>query len=163
VLNQFEPTPQECLNNFKKAQKSPSESYVQFASRLSASFDYYCQLRKVKDFQSLCELIVSDRIFETLDRELMTHIGVKQGETYFKPQQLGRECDIYLSSKGKCKSEPTNKVVAGETKRFMGNKSQKILNWRSDKNVSKVFVSEVKNTKCVMCKNNGNHPLYTCP
>ncbi|GFX23545.1 uncharacterized protein TNCV_3770191 [Trichonephila clavipes] len=42
ILRQFEPTPQECLSNFKKARKLPSENYVQFASRLSATFDYYC-------------------------------------------------------------------------------------------------------------------------
>ncbi|GBN32853.1 hypothetical protein AVEN_14025-1 [Araneus ventricosus] len=83
VLKEFEPTPQECLNNFKKAQRLPSETCVQFASRLCESFDYYCQLRKVTDFRSLCDLIVSDRSFETLDRELMTHIAVKQGEPFF--------------------------------------------------------------------------------
>ncbi|GFV92441.1 DUF1758 domain-containing protein [Trichonephila clavipes] len=48
ILREFEPTPQECLGNSKKARKLPSENYVQFASRLSATFDYYCQLRKVK-------------------------------------------------------------------------------------------------------------------
>ncbi|GFU05023.1 uncharacterized protein TNCV_1291081 [Trichonephila clavipes] len=42
ILREFEPTPQEYLSNFKKARKLPSENYVQFASRLSASFDYYC-------------------------------------------------------------------------------------------------------------------------
>ncbi|GFW91703.1 integrase catalytic domain-containing protein [Trichonephila clavipes] len=46
VLKEFQPTPYECLNQFKKAQKLPSESYVQFASRLSANFNYYCQLRE---------------------------------------------------------------------------------------------------------------------
>ena len=95
VLKEFKPTPQECLNNFRKAQKLPSETYVHFASRFTAEFAYYCQLRRVSDFKSLCELIVSDKIFETLDRDLMAHIGVKQGEAFFKPQQLGRECEIY--------------------------------------------------------------------
>ncbi|GFW26526.1 integrase catalytic domain-containing protein [Trichonephila clavipes] len=42
ILREFEPTPQECLGNFKKARKLPSENNVQFASRLSATFDYYC-------------------------------------------------------------------------------------------------------------------------
>ncbi|GBL77121.1 hypothetical protein AVEN_97349-1 [Araneus ventricosus] len=65
VLKEFEPTPQECLSNFKKAQRLPSETYVQFAFHLCASFDYYCQLRNVTDFRSLCDLVVSDRIFET--------------------------------------------------------------------------------------------------
>ncbi|GFW71975.1 uncharacterized protein TNCV_4788641 [Trichonephila clavipes] len=47
ILREFETTPQERLSNFKKARKLPSENYVPFASRLSATFDYYCQLRKV--------------------------------------------------------------------------------------------------------------------
>ncbi|GFU75521.1 integrase catalytic domain-containing protein [Trichonephila clavipes] len=99
ILREFEPTPQECLSNFKKVRKLPSKNYVQFASRLSATFDYYCQLRKVNEFRSLCDLIISDKIFETLDRDTMNHIATKQGETYFKPQQLGRECDVYLSAR----------------------------------------------------------------
>ncbi|GFX42146.1 DUF1758 domain-containing protein [Trichonephila clavipes] len=33
ILREFEPTPQECLSNFKKARKLPSENYIQFVSR----------------------------------------------------------------------------------------------------------------------------------
>ncbi|GFW61585.1 integrase catalytic domain-containing protein [Trichonephila clavipes] len=79
ILRQFEPTPQECLSNFKKARKLLSENYVQFSSRLSQTFDYYCvcQLRKVNEFRSLCDLIISDKIFETLDRDTINHIATK--------------------------------------------------------------------------------------
>lgn len=87
----------------------------------------------MNDFKSLCELTASDRIIETLDRELIIHIAVKQGETYFNPQQPGREFDTDESSKGKCKS--TSKIVIGETKRFMGNKLLKTLNWCFNKNI----------------------------
>ncbi|GIY81798.1 reverse transcriptase [Caerostris extrusa] len=44
VFKEFQTTPQECFNHFRKAVKSDSESYVQLASRLMAIFDY-CQLR----------------------------------------------------------------------------------------------------------------------
>ncbi|GBM09749.1 hypothetical protein AVEN_101796-1 [Araneus ventricosus] len=159
VLKEFEPTSQECLSNFKKAQRLPSETYVQFASRLCASFDYYCQLRKVTDFKSLCDLIVSDKIFETLERELMTHIAVKQGESFFKPQQLGRECDVYLSSRGRSTKE-LNRNAVSEAKRVVGNKWP-TSKWRADKNVSKIFVSETKNITCVLCKR-AYHSLSTC-
>ncbi|GFU91699.1 integrase catalytic domain-containing protein [Trichonephila clavipes] len=84
ILREFEPKPQECLSNFKKARKLPSENYVQFASRLSAAFDYYCQLRKVNEFRSLCDLIISDKIFETLDRDTMNHIATIQGRNIFQ-------------------------------------------------------------------------------
>ncbi|GFX42041.1 uncharacterized protein TNCV_353481 [Trichonephila clavipes] len=87
VLKEFSPTPQECYNRFQKAQKLSSESYVQFASRLCATFEYYCQLRNVNDFKSLCELIVSDKIMNTLDKELMSYMSLKQGKKYFKPQE----------------------------------------------------------------------------
>ncbi|GFS93594.1 integrase catalytic domain-containing protein [Trichonephila clavipes] len=111
ILREFEPTPQECLGNFKKARKLPSENYVQFASRLSATFDYYCQLRKVNEFRSLCDLIISDKIFETLDRDTMTHIATKQGETYFKPQQLGRILKECRSEKNCFCLRPHNSLI----------------------------------------------------
>ncbi|GFX27464.1 DUF1758 domain-containing protein [Trichonephila clavipes] len=99
VLKEFQPTPYECLNQFKKAQKLPSESYVQFASRLSANFNCYCQLREVNDFKSVCELVISDKIIETLDRELNTHISIKKGEMWFKPQDLAPRCENLLCEK----------------------------------------------------------------
>ncbi|GFT85060.1 integrase catalytic domain-containing protein [Trichonephila clavipes] len=131
VLKEFSPTPQECYNRFQKAQKISSESYVQFASRLCATFEYYCQLRSGNDFKSLCELIVSDKIMNTLDRELLSHMSRKQGEKYFKPQELGRECDIYLSSKGKIKNEIFSKPFCENAKRFSyNNKTNLMLKYR---------------------------------
>ncbi|GFU10490.1 integrase catalytic domain-containing protein [Trichonephila clavipes] len=152
VLKEFQPTPYECLNQFKKAQKLPSESYVQFTSRLSANFNYYCQLREVNDFKSVCELVISDKIIETLDRELNTHISIKQGEMWFKPQDLARECDIFISSKGKIR----------EQNLFPKFKRNETYNHRGAKNISSVNLSSVKNVKCFCCKSREFHPLYSC-
>ncbi|GFX90057.1 integrase catalytic domain-containing protein [Trichonephila clavipes] len=151
ILREFEPTPQECLSNFKKARKLPSENYVQFASRLSATFDYYCQLRKVNEFRSLCDLIISDKIFETLDRDTMNHIATKQGETYFKPQQLGRECDVYLSARGKVSNDLMSRNPGSGVKKDGRNRLQTVSTWRQERNSSNVFVAETK-PHCVLCK-----------
>ncbi|GFV78858.1 integrase catalytic domain-containing protein [Trichonephila clavipes] len=161
ILREFEPTPQECLSNFKKARKLPSENYVQFASRLSATFDYYCQLRKVNEFHSLCDLIVSDKIFETLDRDTMNHIAMKQGETYFKPQQLGRECDVYLSARGKVSNDLMSRNPGSGVKTDGRNRLQTVSTWRQERNSSSVFVAETK-PNCVLCKGNNFHPLSKC-
>lgn len=149
ILKQYQPTPRDCYLNFNKLQKLPSETYVQFASKLSAMYEYYLQIRGVSDFQSLCELIISDRIFNSLDRELMTHIAIKQGDEFYRPQELGRHLDLYLSSRGKTKPEVYNQ--------------QKGRYASFDKNAQNVFISEVKNVKCILCQTNGNHPLYLCP
>ncbi|GFY16364.1 integrase catalytic domain-containing protein [Trichonephila clavipes] len=143
------------------ARKLPSENYVQFASRLSATFDYYCQLRKVNEFRSLCDLIISYKIFETLARDTMNHIATKQGETYFKTQQLGRECDVYLSARGKVSNDLMSRNPGSGVKTDGRNRLQTVSTWRQERNSSSVFVAETK-PNCVLCKDNNFHPLSKC-
>ncbi|GFW96077.1 CCHC-type domain-containing protein [Trichonephila clavipes] len=67
---------------------------------------YYCKLRGANDFESVNQLIVADKMFEMLDSETATHIGVLQGEEWYKPRNLGKQCDIFYASKGKSYDEP---------------------------------------------------------
>ncbi|GBM74711.1 hypothetical protein AVEN_274847-1 [Araneus ventricosus] len=90
----------------------------------------------------------------------MTHIAVKQGESFFKPQKLGRECDVYLSSRGRSTKELFNRNAVSEAKRVVENKWP-TSNWRADRNISKIFVSETKNVNCVLCKR-VSHYLSAC-
>ncbi|GFT25104.1 integrase catalytic domain-containing protein [Trichonephila clavipes] len=99
VLREFQLTPRECSNSFKNAVKSSGETYIQFAARLTANFQYYCSLRKVNSFESLCDLLISDKLFETLNKETATHIGIREAEDWFRPINLAKECDIYISSR----------------------------------------------------------------
>ncbi|GFU23012.1 integrase catalytic domain-containing protein [Trichonephila clavipes] len=105
VLREFQVTPRECLNSFKNAVKSSGETYIQFAARLTANFQYYCSLRKVNSFESLCDLIISDKLFETLNKETVTHISIREAEDWFRPIDLAKECDIYISSKNGSRKE----------------------------------------------------------
>ncbi|GFW46834.1 transposon Tf2-6 polyprotein [Trichonephila clavipes] len=91
VLREFQLTPRECLNSFKNAVKSSGETYIQFAARSTANFQYYCSLRKVNSFESLCDLIISDKLFETLNKETATHIGIREAEDWFRPIDLAKE------------------------------------------------------------------------
>ncbi|GFW91975.1 transposon Tf2-6 polyprotein [Trichonephila clavipes] len=105
VLREFQLTPRECLNSFKNAVKSSGETYIQFAARLTANFQDYCSLRKVNSFESLCDLIISDKLFETLNKETATHIGIREAEDWSRPIDLAKECDIYISSKNGSRKE----------------------------------------------------------
>ncbi|GFV90167.1 integrase catalytic domain-containing protein [Trichonephila clavipes] len=105
VLREFQVTPRECLNSFKNAVKSSGETYIQFAVRLTANFQYYCSLRKVNSFESLCDLLISDKLFETLNKETATHIGILEAEDWFRPIDLAKECDIYISSRSGSRKE----------------------------------------------------------
>ncbi|GFT20060.1 CCHC-type domain-containing protein [Trichonephila clavipes] len=73
--------------------------------KIDANFQYYCSLRKVNSFESLCDLIISDKLFETLNKETATHIGIREAEDWFRPIDLAKECDIYISSKNGSRKE----------------------------------------------------------
>ncbi|GFX63752.1 integrase catalytic domain-containing protein [Trichonephila clavipes] len=96
VLREFQVTPRECLNSFKNAVKSSGETYIQFAARLTANFQYYCSLRKVNSFESLCDLIISDKLFQTLNKETATHNSNREAEDWFRPIDLAKESAIFI-------------------------------------------------------------------
>ncbi|GFW54061.1 integrase catalytic domain-containing protein [Trichonephila clavipes] len=91
------------------------ETYIQFAARLTANFQYYCSLRKVNSFESLCDLLISDKLFETLNKETATHISIREAEDWFRPIDLAKECDIYISSRsGSRKETPIARGYTGD-------------------------------------------------
>ncbi|GFV55733.1 CCHC-type domain-containing protein [Trichonephila clavipes] len=55
--------------------------------------------QKVNSFESLCDLLISDKLFETLNKETATHIGIREAEDWFRPIDFAKECDIYISSR----------------------------------------------------------------
>ncbi|GFQ84374.1 uncharacterized protein TNCT_176491 [Trichonephila clavata] len=52
------------------------------------------------DFDTLKEPIVSDKMFQTIDRETAADINSRQSGDWLRPLQLGKECDLYFTSIG---------------------------------------------------------------
>ncbi|GFW68842.1 uncharacterized protein TNCV_3640551 [Trichonephila clavipes] len=114
---------QNCIDE-SIAKRKRGETYIQFAARLTANFQYYCSLRKVNSFESLCDLIISDKLYETLNEETATHIGIREAEDWFRPIDLAKECDIYISSRsGSHKEIP---ITYGYTQDPFKNRSTKL-------------------------------------
>ncbi|GFW48115.1 hypothetical protein TNCV_3076551 [Trichonephila clavipes] len=64
----------------------------------------------------------SKRNFETLNKETATHIGIREAEDWFRPIDLAKECDIYISSRsGSHKETP---ITYGYTEDPFKNRSQ---------------------------------------
>ncbi|GFV18378.1 integrase catalytic domain-containing protein [Trichonephila clavipes] len=63
------------------------------------------EFQKVNSFESLCDLLISDKLFETLNKETATHIGIREAEDWFRPIDLAKECDIYISSRSGSRKE----------------------------------------------------------
>ncbi|GFX49100.1 retrovirus-related Pol polyprotein from transposon 412 [Trichonephila clavipes] len=123
-----------------------SETYIQFAARLTANFQYYCSLRKVNSFESLCDLVISDKLFETLNKETATHIGIREAEDWFRPIDLAKECDIYISSRsGSHKEIP---ITYGYTQDPFKNRSQ---NFKPKIKENYPQYLERENKNCYIC------------
>ncbi|GFX93216.1 retrovirus-related Pol polyprotein from transposon opus [Trichonephila clavipes] len=165
-MNSDELKPKKIL---EKAKRNSDETFSQFASRLTSMWLYYCKFRGANDFESVNQLIVADKMFEMLDSETATHIGVLQGEEWYKPRDLGKQCDIFYASKGKSYDEPERaKWNDSEKRSFNGSwgkqpfGEKKSDNFSSRKNFDKVQVTEIKKFACFTCGSD-KHFKRDCP
>ena len=63
------------LEKFNSVSRDSSETYNQFATRLSSLLDYYVQSRNIEgSYKRLVELMVYDRIKVTLPQFLAKHV-----------------------------------------------------------------------------------------
>ncbi|GFX32306.1 retrovirus-related Pol polyprotein from transposon 412 [Trichonephila clavipes] len=124
----------------------------QFAARLTANFQYYCSLRKVNSFESLCDLIISDKLFETLNKETATHIGIREAEDWFRPIDLAKECDIYISSRSGSRKEIP--ITYGYTQDPFKNRSQ---NFKPKIKENYPQYHERENKNCYICGDSSHY------
>ncbi|GFX68576.1 retrovirus-related Pol polyprotein from transposon 412 [Trichonephila clavipes] len=142
---------QNCIDE-SIAKRKRGETYIQFAARLTVNFQYYCSLRKVNSFESLCDLIISDKLFETLNKETATHIGIREAEDWFRPIDLAKECDIYISSRsGSHKEIP---ITYGYTQDPFKNRSQ---NFKPKIKENYPQYLERENKNCYICGDSSHY------
>ncbi|GFT93823.1 phosphatase and actin regulator 2 [Trichonephila clavipes] len=89
---------------------------------------------------------VEDKQFETLNKETATHIGIREAEDWFRPINLAKECDIYISSKnGSHKEIP---ITYGYTQDPFKNRSQ---NFKPKIKENYPQYLERENKNCFIC------------
>ncbi|GFU88292.1 hypothetical protein TNCV_846851 [Trichonephila clavipes] len=61
-------------------------------------------------------------LFETLNKETATHIGIREAEDWFRNIDLAKECDIYMSSRSGSRKETP--IACGYTEDHFKNRSR---------------------------------------
>ncbi|GFW42172.1 transposon Tf2-6 polyprotein [Trichonephila clavipes] len=108
--------------------------------------------KKVNSFESLCDLIISDKLYETLNKETATHIGIREAEDWFRPIDLAKECDIYISSRsGSHKEIP---ITYGYTQDPFKNRSQ---NFKPKVKENYPQYLERENKNCYICGDSSHY------
>ncbi|GFU58378.1 integrase catalytic domain-containing protein [Trichonephila clavipes] len=135
---------EEELNDYEKLKSIARHTSI--CCKIDGKLQYYCSLRKVNSFESLCDLIISDKLFETLNKETATHIGIREAEDWFRPIDLAKECDIYISSRsGSHKEIP---ITYGYTQDPFKNRSQ---NFKPKIKENYPQYLERENKNCFIC------------
>ncbi|GFS96733.1 phosphatase and actin regulator 2 [Trichonephila clavipes] len=89
---------------------------------------------------------VEEKQFKTLNKETATHIGIREAEDWFRPIDLAKECDIYISSRsGSHKEIP---ITYGYTQDPFKNRSQ---NFKTKIKENYPQYHERENKNCFIC------------
>ncbi|GFW46604.1 CCHC-type domain-containing protein [Trichonephila clavipes] len=112
-------------------------------------------LLKVNSFESLCDLLISDKLFETLNKETATHIGIREAEDWFRPIDLAKECDIYISSRSGSRKETP--IACGYTEDPFKNRSR---NYKPKIRDSYPQNLERQNKNCYICGDSSHYASY---
>ncbi|GFU45913.1 hypothetical protein TNCV_5102181 [Trichonephila clavipes] len=104
------------------------------------------QLAKLEKEVELQRAKVEEKQFKTLNKETATHIGIREAEDWFRPIDLAKECDIYISSRsGSHKETP---ITYGYTQDPFKNRSQ---NFKPKIKENYPQYLERENKNCFIC------------
>ncbi|GFT21175.1 phosphatase and actin regulator 2 [Trichonephila clavipes] len=87
-----------------------------------------------------------EKQFKTLNKETATHIGIREAEDWFRPIDLAKECDIYISSRSGSRKEIP--ITYGYTQDPFKNKSQ---NFKTKIKENYPQYHERENKNCFIC------------
>ncbi|GFX84615.1 hypothetical protein TNCV_724231 [Trichonephila clavipes] len=93
-----------------------------------------------------------EKQFKTLNKETATHIGIREAEDWFRPIDLAKECDIYISSRsGSHKEIP---ITYGYTQDPFKNRSQ---NFKPKIKENYPQYHERENKNCFICGDSSHY------
>src|SRR5664279_3480788 len=101
LLEQFRLCPQYFLETFNRVQRAPNETYRAFVSRLSRLLQHYLRSRCVQDFDTVCQLLIADRVKTSLNETVLKHVlnAESTGDSkWLRPDALSDVLDTYYAN-----------------------------------------------------------------
>lgn len=102
MLREFQLSPAKYLERFNTYKRPETETYVMYASKLSALLDYYLESRHVDTFARLRELLICDRLKLSLSDACLRHVmsieSADKDRPWLPVDQLTRTVDTFLAN-----------------------------------------------------------------
>ena len=98
LLTEYKLTPREYKIRFETAVKNAGETYTLFAARLRNLLSYYLKSRLV-EYDTLIELLISDRLKGSLPQGLLNYILTQEGEGWYVASKMASLADVYVNNR----------------------------------------------------------------
>jgi hypothetical protein len=100
LLKEFKLTPREYRSKFIDAKKTAEETYTMFTARLKNLLNYYVKSRKVdKNFEKLFDLLVADKLKESLPPGPLQFVLSKEGTDCYEASVVADLADIHVNNR----------------------------------------------------------------
>ena len=97
-------------------------------------------------------------MYETLDFKTREHVGIREGQKWFRPNELGRECDLFYSSRGKSLNETNHpRVDNTENKRFSFGENYSKRTQFNSKEPVRTYQNNRTERICFVCGDRGTN------
>lgn len=98
ILREFRLSAEQYRDKFNTYIKPPEDTYTLYSSRLRNFFMYYLDSRKVTTKEEIIDLLLADRIKQTLPDHVLKHVLSAEGDAWFRPDKLTHVIDVYMNS-----------------------------------------------------------------
>ena len=99
LLTEYKLTPKKYKIRFETAVKCADETYTMFAARLCNLLSYYLKSRLVEDYETLIELLISDRLKGLLPQKSLNYILTQEGESWYVASKVASLVDVYVNNR----------------------------------------------------------------
>ncbi|GFW50586.1 phosphatase and actin regulator 2 [Trichonephila clavipes] len=120
-----------------------SDTIVKLKTKIENSSTFESDPDFVKTLIQNC---IDERVSQNEREETATHIGIREAEDWFRPIDLAKECDIYISSRSRSHKEIP--ITYGYTQDPFKNKSQ---NFKTKIKENYPQYHERENKNCFIC------------
>lgn len=98
LLREFRLSSEQYRAKFNTYCKPSEDTYTLYGSKLRNFLNYYFDSRKVTNKEEIIDLLLADRIKQTLADHILKHVLCAEGESWFKPDKLTNVIDVYMNS-----------------------------------------------------------------
>ncbi|XP_040067327.1 uncharacterized protein LOC120840740 [Ixodes scapularis] len=110
ILCELRLSPNEYKRLFNTTGKLREESLSQFAGRLNSYFSYYLNSRKVETYHDLLQLVVADRLKESLPNETKAYVALNETGEWLRPEAIAKLAECHQKSTAQRVPKPYHKT-----------------------------------------------------